>query len=546
MLRGILFTIVLLFGNFVGSFSAEKPKLVLVISLDQFRYDYLPRFEKFFGNRGFNLFLKQGASFVNCQYLHSVNKTGPAHAVIMSGTYANVNGIISNEWYDVETNKVVQEVADATTTLIGGGGGAGGSPKNFIGTTVGDQLKESNAGHSKVISIAGKVRTAILMGGKLADAAYWNVDSSFVTSSYYMDDLPEWVKNFNASGKMNSYFGKVWEHVLPENEYAIQGADDVDAEMAEHGMGRTFPHQVDGGKSGISASYFEAFTHSPFASEVLAEFAMQAIVQEQLGQRGVTDILCLGFSANDKIGHEYGPNSHEVMDITIRTDRILEKLFNFIDQKVGLQNCTILSTSDHGVAPLPEVLSAHNNNLQAGRVKARVFETAVEQALTREFGPLQTSKAWIIKHIYTNIYLNPRALRENGITSSAAEQVVKDTLQQMSGIHAVYTYAQLEAGNVSGNLGRKALHSFHPLRSGNIFYQLKPYYIMRKENTGTTHGEPWSYDAHVPMLWYGVGLKPGTYYTSVSVADIAPTLSVILKIEFPAGVQGSVLHELLK
>ncbi len=538
------FLMLIVFGLFRASFPAEKPHLVVVVSLDQFRYDYLPRFSPYFGNGGFNLFLKQGANFVNCHYLHSVNKTGPGHAVIMSGTYANTNGIITNNWFDVESSRQMYCVQDEASPIVGAKKNEPRSPKNFIGSTVGDQLKDSNAGQSKVISVSNKDRSAILMGGKLADAAYWMIDSLFVSSTYYMADLPAWVKKFNASGKVTAYFGKLWERARPEADYARQGPDDVAAEEDDAGLGRTFPHRVDGGAETITAAFIDAFETTPFSSEVLAEFAMQALVQEKLGQRGVTDILCIGFSANDRIGHAFGPGSHEVMDITIRTDRLLEKLFAFIDEKVGLRNCAIVLTADHGVAPMPEALRAQNANASAGRIDKKIFREAAEKALTEKFGSPQSAKEWILAHQDAYLYLNPAALREKGVEAAAAEQVVKNALQRLPAIHSVYTHTQLQSAQVDGDHGKKALHSFHPMRTGNIFYQLRPFYFDRK--FGSTHGEPWNYDGHVPMLWYSPGIKPGTYYQQVSVADIAPTLAAMLQIEFPAASQGRVLYELFE
>ncbi len=545
MMHRILFSIVFLFVTFGTSVSAEKPKLAFVISIDGFRNDYLTRFSKHFGNSGFNLFLHDGSNFVNARYTHSKTSTGPGHAVIMSGTYPNINGIVSNTWFDAKQNKAVYCIADESSQLLDVAG-EGCSPCNFFGTTVGDQLKLSNSAQSKVISISNKDRSAVLMGGKMADASFWMVDSLFITSSYYMDDLPEWVKKFNASGKVNSYFGKVWERLLPEREYRIQGPDNATGEEAENGMGRTFPHRIDGGHSSISDNYFEAFKKSPFASEVLVDFAKQAIVTENIGQRDVTDILCISFSAHDYVGHAYGPNSHEVMDLTIRTDRILEKIFGFIDEKIGLQSCTIVLTADHGMTPLPEVWSAHNKNLQLDRIHPDIIKNAAEEALTKAFGKMQNLKKWVVYHEEPNLYFNLAALRQKGISISTAQDIVKDTLLQINGVFAVYTYADLESGKYNDVLGEKTLKSFHALRSGDIFCHLQPNYIYRDKSAGTTHGSPWSYDCHVPLLWYGTGIKPGVQYSFADIVDIAPTLSVILDIAFPAAIQGRVLGELLK
>ena len=528
----------------VSTASAEAPKLVVVIAIDQFRSEYLNRYRDLFGEGGFNLFLEKGAVFSNCRYKHSFNVTGAGHAVIMSGSYANVNGIIGNTWFDVRASKLVNCVLDEASPLIDFAGAEGRSPKLFLGSTVGDELKLTNRGTSKVITVSGKDRAAILMGGKFADAAYWFYQTKFTTSNYYMDDLPDWVRAFNESGKIDSYFGKVWNRALPEADYARQGPDDVAAEDDFAGLGRTFPHRVDGGSEVITKEFYSAFERSPFASEVLVELAMEAVVHEKLGQQEVTDILCIGLSANDKIGHVFGPDSHEVMDIIIRTDRILEKLFTFLDEQIGLEHCLITLTADHGVAPMPEVIQGRLGKVEAGRIHRNAIKDIAENALVKVFGFPQASGDWIIGFPIPYLYLNPETLLEKGIEPETAEKVIRDALLLRPEFQAVYTYAQLLSGVVGDSLGRKVLYSFHPMRSGNVFYQLKPFYINWGE-FGSTHGEPWNYDSHVPLLWFGSGIKPGTYAREVSPADLAPTLSTILGVGFPTGVQGKVLTELL-
>jgi len=527
-------------------FAQQKPQLVLVISVDQFRYDYLTRFGDQFGARGFNLFFNHGASFVNAQFDHSGTTTGPGHAVILSGSHPAVNGIIANDWFDVQRNQTVYCVEDEGVQILGVQGEEGRSPKNFIGMTVGDVLKLSNAGQAKVIAVSLKDRAAILLGGKLADAAYWLVDSSFVSSTYYFDKLPKWVQKFNAARKVNSNFGKVWDRLLPASAYARQGADDAPGEEADDGMGTTFPHRINGGQKKITEEFFEAFRKSPFSSEVLADFAKEAVVAEKLGQRGVTDLLCISFSANDVVGHDFGPGSHEVMDLTIRTDRILENFFNFIDQKVGLANCTMVLTSDHGVADLPERIKKQNSKIAAVyRVSDDSLMAFAEKVLQQKWSAPQNGQPWILAEEGSNLYLNQSLFAEKGIERTIAEQILKNALGHLPYIHRVYTRTELERGQVQDEIGRKALNSFSPTRSGDIFYQLRPYSI-EKEPTGTTHGSPWAYDTHVPMLWYGAAIQPGKYYGAVSIVDIAPTLAVILGVDFPGGLQGRVLENLLK
>ena len=353
---------------------APRPKIVVVIVIDQFRPDYLQRFRPYFGTGGFNLFLRRGASFTEAEYKHAVTLTCPGHAVVLTGTHANVNGMVNNQWYDAKSGQQEYCAADSLATLIGSSG-PGRSPRNLIGSTVGDELKRSNGGRSRVITMAGKDRSAIMLGGHLADAAYWMEDSLFVTSTHYMKELPAWVQQFNASGRVRSYAGKSWDRLLPRAAYAGMGRDYVAAEENVAGMGRTFPHRL---APDSSPRFLDAFKATPFQNEVLLELAQAAVTNEKLGEDDDPDLLAVGLSANDLIGHAFGPNSHEVMDLTVRTDRLLERFFAFLEQQIGLRHVLIVLTADHGVAPLPEL--ARDLDPGAGRLDPARIPAAAEAA----------------------------------------------------------------------------------------------------------------------------------------------------------------------
>ena len=534
--------------------SLDQPKLVVVISIDQFRYDYLERFNSHFGKRGFNLFLNNGASFSSANFLHSATETGPGHAVILSGSYGLVNGIIANQWYDSKNDKEIYCVDDLNVSVINSDKKIGSSPKNFIGSTVGDQLRESNNNISKVISISNKDRAAILMGGKNPNAVYFNTTNKtemfFSTSTYYTSAIPNWVIEFNQKNNLTSNRGKVWERLLPESEYKIQGPDDFEAESPAPGMTKTFPHKYD---FADDKQFFNSMLYSPFISEHLLSFAKSTIINENLGKNIFPDLLAISLSANDYIGHGFGPNSHEVMDITIRTDRMLEDFFNFLDLKIGLQNCLIVLTSDHGVSPMPEFLTSQNKNFDAGRISYESISDAIELKLNNYFGKTE-NKNWIKKNIGSNIYLNDTLVSEKKLMMHLVEAVAQDTIIQLKGIAAVHTENSFKNNYGSGMLFEKAKLSYMPNRSGNLFIQLKPFYSLswnknissHGKGFGASHGEPWSYDSHVPILWYGKSLNKGKFNRSVGVDDIAPTLSFILKIETPAGNQGKILEELFK
>jgi predicted AlkP superfamily pyrophosphatase or phosphodiesterase len=534
-------TLALLAGTAAPAMAAPRPKLVVVIVIDQFRADYPGRFRRFFGPGGFNLFLQRGADFARAKYEHAITFTCPGHAVVLTGSYGNVNGVVSNRWYDQQTGREEYCAADSAASLLGVAG-PGRSPRNLVDSTVGDVLKRRSGGRSRVIAIAGKDRSAIMLGGHLADAAYWTEDTLITSSTYYRRQLPHWVQQFNASVIASSMVGKTWGRLLPVKEYAIVGPDDVAAEEDVGGMGRTFPHRP--AARATRKSLIEAFETSPFHNELVERFATQAVINEHLGQDENPDVLAIGFAANDLIGHTFGPDSHEVMDVTVRTDRLLEHFFGFLDRQVGLANIVVVLTGDHGVAPLPELMRTHDPASAAGRFDEAAVGAAAEAALKARYGPAD-SLGWVVYHDFPFLYLNLRSLRGRGVPVEEAEAVAKDAVEKVPGVQSALTATELELRRRRGAHSPADL-SFYPGRSGNIFYQLFPYQIPRDQPVGTTHGSPWPYDTHVPILWFGAGIKPGVYAASVSVADIAPTLSALLGVTPPSGTQGRVLREMLR
>jgi predicted AlkP superfamily pyrophosphatase or phosphodiesterase len=520
---------------------APKPKLVLVIMIDQFRPDYLQRFRPYFGRGGFNLLLERGANFAGARYEHGVTSTCPGHAVVLTGSYGNVNGIVNNDWYDAVAGREVYCAADSLVKLIGVQK-EGRSPRNLIGNTVGDELKLASAGRSRVIAVGGKDRSAIMMGGHLADAAYWTVDTLFASSTYYLKDLPEWARRFNASGAMSAYSGKVWERLLPVTTYDGIGADDVVGEEDVGARGRVFPHRL-GEMAASVSSFVTSLEYSPFHNDVVAGFAMRALVGEGLGRDSVPDLLAISFSAIDRVGHAYGPNSQEVMDIVIRADRMLERLFALVDKQVGLANTLIILSADHGVAPLPELMEALKPGAGKGhRVNPAAIRAAVNARLDRVYGRL-AAPGWILYHEPPWIYLNIPELERRRISVEAAEREAGVAVEKVVGVHQAITATELRLLNQLPQ--SPAALSFHPARAGNIYYSMRPYWLVEAHETGASHGSPWSYDARVPLLWFGAGILPATYPGMAAIADVAPTLAFLLGISEPGGSRGRVLSEML-
>jgi hypothetical protein len=532
--------------------ATEPPALVVVISIDQFRADYLERFRAHFSAGGFNLLLEHGADFVDCHFKHSETKTAPGHAVMLTGVHADLNGIIANDWIDRDTMKLISAVGDPSVRALGlpprqaeSPGGVDDpylprSPINLLVTTVGDELKLDRGGRPKVIGISHKHRAAILMSGKMADAAYFMELGRMITSTYYMPRLPGWVEQWNAAGKVDAYFGKTWDRLLPPADYAVQGPDDAPGEDGAAGhLGRTFPKTITGGAPGPGPAFYDAFENTPFANDVLEDFAENAIARENLGGRAdVTDLLCLSFSANDHAGHLYGPDSHEVMDMVLRTDLTLEHFFRFLDQRIGLRRCLIVLTADHGVSPMPERIHALRPEVPAGRIDGNRLVAAGETALDRAFGPLANGGHWLVRDDAWLLFL-PAALKEKGVASAAAQDVVRTAVLKLDFVQAAYTREQLEKGEVSDAPGRAALLSFNRARSGDVFYQSKPYFFSRA--TGSNHGTPYNYDTHVPLVWFGAGIAAGIHPEPVAPEDLAPTLAHLLGLPAPPLSMGRVL-----
>jgi hypothetical protein len=526
------------------------PALVVVIAIDQLRGDYMTRFREHFVPGGFRLMMEQGANFADARYRHAVTKTAAGHAVILTGVHADVHGIIDNAWVDRETLQRITCVEDTKVALLGlpeptggartpGASPKGASPHQLLTTTVGDELKLSRGAKAKVIGIASKDRSAILLAGKFGDAAYWMEKGRMVSSTHYMKELPAWVRAFNEAGRADSFFGQTWDRLLPVEHYnVLQGPDDAEGEGVEAGMPRTFPKRVDGGAAKLSSAYYGAFDNSPFKSDVMLEFARAVVEQERLGTRGVTDVLCLGFSVNDTIGHNYGPDSHEVMDITIRTDRMLADFFAFLEARIGLKNCTIVLTADHGISPLPERVKALSPAVSAGRIDNVRLLKAAEDALNREFGPLAEGRRWLMVH-ESSLLFHRGVLQEKNAAPAVAERVVRDALLTVDFVAVAYTRSDLAAGSISGPFAEATLLSFHRERSADVYYHMKPFWVDRK--FGTNHGTPYVYDVHVPLLWYGRGVKPGVYTDRVGIDDIAPTLAHILGLVAPPLSQGKIL-----
>lgn len=509
----------------------RRPKLILILVIDQFRYDYLVRYRQQFVEGGFNLLLKGGANFVDCRYDYASTETGPGHASLFTGAYGNIHGIVANEWYDRSLHNAAHCVKDPNTKLLGEPGGmaaVGASPRNLMGSTIGDELRAATDFQSKVIAISLKDRAAILPGGHTANAVYWADLSTgrFVTSTYYLSTLPSWVSQFHEqAAAIKAYCGKAWQ-ALPETPGA---------------GGRILKEPAASGIEPCPGPELMSWiTDTPFMNEVELNFAREAIKNERLGQGVTTDLLAVSLSVNDSIGHGFGPYSAEVADTTLRTDHYLAGFFADLDRLVGLNNVWMALSGDHGVAPTPRFIQEHG--LGMGQYKPETVRVAVEQALSKAFGEDQ----WIEYAGGANIYFNLATLEAHQVDRARAEAVAVEAAVSVPGVHAAFTRSQFLTGTLPNSpVSRKAANSYNPQRSGDIFLVVRPYAVAAGE-TGSTHGSPWSYDAQVPLILWGSAFRPGVYAGPCQTIDLAPTLAAALGITQPSGAQGKPLTEALK
>jgi len=499
-----------------------ETRLVLLIAVDQFRYDYLTRFRSEY-TAGFKRLLTNGAVFTNAYLEHYPTVTAVGHSTMLSGATPSVSGIIGNDWFDRESGKSVASTTDETVKPVGAPGAATASPRRLLVGTLGDEMKLASgaakgaANAPRVVGVSLKDRSAILPVGRGADAAYWfdTKTGSFVSSTYYMTDVPPWVRTFNDRRSADSLAGQAWLALSVGTPLLKQLPKETDSKL------------------------YEAVYGSPFGNQMLLDFATGALAEEHLGQRGVIDLLSVSFSSNDSVGHTYGPDSPQVRDIAIRTDRAIGQLLERVDKLVGLQHTIVALTADHGVAPVPESLT--ERSLPGGRMTNKELFGAIEQALTARFG----EGKWLMATAGSSPYLNYSLIADKQLDATEVRRVAAAAAIAVPHVARVYTRDQLLRAEVAKDLvGSRVLRGFNAQRSGDLEIILEPYWM--RQATGTTHGSPYNYDAHIPLIVMGHGVKAGTYADRVALNDLAPTLATLIEVDAPAGSAGRVLTEALE
>lgn len=517
----------------------KHPKLVVGIVIDQLRPDYLFRYTPYFSEGGFNRLLNGGFYNKNTHYNYVPTYTGPGHASVYSGTTPAVHGVVGNSWYSRELGRSVYCAEDTAVTAVGSNSNQGRiSARNLLSTNISDELKLSTNQQAKVVGISIKDRGSAFPAGHMPDGAYW-YDSKygkFISSTYYMDELPDWLTSFNDRRLPQQYMDSTWHTMMPVEQY--EGPDDSPYELVMKGKETpTFPYNLAELKE--ANNNYSLLTYTPFANTVITELAKAAVAAEQMGQDEVPDLLAVSYSSTDILGHSFGPRSVEVQDMYMRLDRDIEDLLNYLDETVGAGEYLVFVTADHAAAEVPQYLM--DRQVPAGRFSFKDLNEEVMDFLQETFG-VEGLMEYATNQQY---YLNRQVLQENNLKLDDVQQQLADFLRDKEGIASVYTAQQLQVQGYGEGIARKLQKGYYYKNSGDVFVVLEPAW-MDFGSYGTTHGSGYNYDTHVPLLWYGKNVKVGSSAKRQSITDIAPTLSFMLDISLPNGATGEPIQELLE
>lgn len=525
---------------------SSSPKLVVGIVVDQMRHEYLYRFYSKFGNGGFRRLMEDGFVVKNGHYNYVPTITGPGHASVYTGTTPAIHGIIANDWYDKELKKSVNCVEDPNYQPVGSPEGKGNvSPWRMLSTTVTDELKLFTQKRAKVIGVSMKDRGAVLPAGHMADGAYWfdGKTGRFITSTYYTTKLPDWVEKFNQQQLPEKYLSQVWNTLLPLAQYVESGPDDTPYEGKPGRKDKpVFPYDY---KTLRKPGEYSILVSTPFGNDYLTEMAKAAIQGEGLGADEITDFLTISYSSTDALGHSVGPNAVEIQDMYMRLDKNVEDLLKTLDAKVGAGNYTLFLTADHAVADVAQYMK--DSRIPAGYFNTSKLKTELSDYL-RQYFPDKN----IVETISGGqIFFDQQAFQNNpkssGVELLIATELTINFLLQQEGVANAYSehvirQSDYEEGGVKGMVVR----GYHPKRCGDIVIVLEPGWYAAGGVTGTTHGSPWRYDTHIPMLFYGHGIRKGSSVKYHRITDIAPTISALLNIKYPSGCTGQPVEELFE
>ena len=519
--------------------SLQRPKLVVGIVIDQMRWDYLYRYyDRYSATGGFKRFLTNGITCENTFIPYTPTVTACGHSCIFSGSVPAINGITGNAWWDNQLNRQVYCSEDRSVKTVGSNDELGMmSPKNMLTTTICDELKLATNFRSKVIGIAIKDRGGILAAGHSADAVYWydNKTGDWISSTYYMNDLPKWLKDFNAQKLVDKYYQQEWNTLYPVKTYTQSTEDENKYEAKPLGR-NTFPYDL---KNATGKSY-ELLPLLPYGNTFTVELAKAAVINENMGKDSITDFLTLSFSTPDYIGHNFGPNSIEQEDDFLRLDKELGDLFNFLDTKIGKNQYTVFLSADHGAAHVPAFVKDHK--IPGGNLNNEELIDNLNKQLKEKFGPGN-----LVTAVYNyQLFLNHTLIDSTKLNIRDVQQSVIDFVSVQEGVASAFVLDRIAEAPLNSRLKEMIINGYYPKRCGDIQIIFEPQWIESFGNGGTTHGLWNPYDSHIPLLWYGWGIKKGRVIRETYMTDIAPTLATLLHIQMPNGCVGKAIEEVLK
>lgn len=529
-----------------GQTAASKPRLILQITIDQMRGDFPMRYEDRLGEGGFRYLMERGTHYRNAHFQHADTETPVGHAALFTGTYPAHNGIVAGNWFDRDKGRVIYNCEDDRYPMLGEepAEGKGRAPTNLLSSTIGDELVISSNSRSRVFSVSIKDRGAILPGGHTGKAFWYSKrDGSFVSSTYYYKDYPDWVKQWNARKLAARYKNTSWTLLHDASTYLFGKDDDRPWEVDMFGLGTTFPHPLNGG----SKYFYASLIGTPFGDELTADFAKTLIKTEKLGHGEQTDFMAISFSVTDYIGHLFGPSSLEAEDNVLRLDRLLADLFQFVDREVGLENTLIVLSSDHGMCEAPETMQSLG--FEVGRLTSEtVVQGTIGKALQARLG-VPPTVIRLYEHPY--VYLNEEEIARTEHSVAEIEAAVAEEIIKIRGIIGALTRTDLVKGTFSPTpTNLQILNNFHLKRSGHVHVISDQFWYFYYEMDTTTHiaaihCSPWTYDTYVPLFFAGNGIPARRVSRPVTPYDIAATIAIYLGIKPPSGSIGTPLAEVL-
>lgn len=519
-----------------------KPKLVVGIVVDQMRYDYLVRFWDRYQDGGFKRMVNEGFNCKNNHFNYIPTYTAVGHSSVYTGTTPNVHGIIGNNWYDKTEDRMVYCTEDANANSVGTSSDAGKmSPWRLKSSTMTDQLKLATVSKGKVIGVSVKDRGSILPAGHAADAAYWfhgSDEGVWISSDYYMEELPRWVKKFNKSDQAEKY-KKVWNTLYDIDTYAQSLADENPYEGAfKTQKAAVFPYDLPA--LWEANGQFDLIKGVPFGNSLTADFAMAAIEGEELGADEITDFLAVSFSSSDYVGHRFGVSAVETEDMYLRLDQDIARLLDFLDQKVGEGEYTVFLTSDHAAVEVPAYLE--DMKISGGYANNKEFHKKLNAFLTETFNSED-----LIKNISNGqVFLDQEVVKTLGITSREIEDAIVNEIKNYTHVAEAYSGYAMRNGTFTRGIASKLQLGYNFNRSGDVLFVWEPGYLATSSRTGTSHGSGYAYDTHAPLLFFGKGIKHGETVKKTEIPDIANTITALLGITFPSGKNGEPIAEVLQ